>query len=299
MKTFLKYIFVITTLSLSAVSCRDEEAVRFPELQEGANARIVINPSFAFFNGGDIENTYISVDVYTINTNIQEIICKGVYTDVSTGDVYPSTEIFRIPGNLVQNGKISDFRITAAMVAEALDLPGGATFLNGGDNFVVSPTVVLTDGRTFEPANSAPSIAGGTNASFTAEFTLAVACDAFATDDATGTYVITRDDFEVDANPGVTVEIIAGPGENQMTMKNLFHHAQEFDVVLTVDPETSAVTIEKQEAWDTGAFALPYGIASVEGDGTFYSCAGFITLSLEHTVDLGSFGFYTLQLSKQ
>lgn len=296
MKKFLKYIFIGLTLSLSAISCRDEEAVRFPELQSGANARVAIDPEYAFFNGGDIENTYVQFDVYTQNNDIEEFIYTATYNDVSSTDMYSPVEILRIPGSQIQNGQVSDVQVSAAELAAAFELPGGASYLNGGDNFIVSQSVRLTDGRVISAENSAPSITGGNNASFTSQFVLAVACASFDVTEAVGSYSIVRDDIEVALD--FDLQVIAGPGENQVTLVDLFGHPQQFNVVLTVDPETSAATVAKQQAWDSGQFALPYGIASVEGSGTFFSCAGFLTLSLEHTVALGSFGNYTLELVK-
>lgn len=298
MKNILKYIFLISVTCIIAISCRDEDAVRFPDLQSGANARVVINPDHSFFSLGDIATTYVSLDIYSQNNDIDEIVYTATYNDVSSSDEYPPTEVLRLPGSSIINGKIADVRITPADLAVAFNLPGGATYLGGGDSFIFTTSVKLTDGRTIEASTSAPSITGGTNPSFTTQFTLAVACPSFEFTDAVGTFSVSRDDLEVLVDPAHVVEIVAGPGENQLTLKDLFGHPQQFDIIITVDPETSAVTVEKQEAWDSGVFGYPYGIASIEGEGTFFTCAGFLTLSLEHTVDAGSFGFYTFDLTK-
>ena len=82
---------------------------------------------------------------------------------------------------------------------------------------------------------------------------------------------------------------VAGPGPNQITFKNLFGHPQNYDIVVDVDPETAVATVRKQTAWDSDNFGFGLGEATVEGEGLFFSCTGFITLDLDHSVADGKF----------
>ncbi len=180
--------------------------------------------------------------------------------------------------------------------------------LGGGDLFNVYNEVIMSDGRVYPDTlefgdekfvnveNSFFTAAGTT--SFTSTLVFAVLCP-FVTEDAVGTYTITTDEAEVFCEADYEPVAVAGPGPNQITFKNLFGHPQNYDIVVDVDPETAVATVRKQTAWDSDNFGFGLGEATVEGEGVFFSCTGFITVDLDHSVADGSFGVYKLELTKQ
>jgi hypothetical protein len=187
--------------------------------------------------------------------------------------------------------------ITAAEIATKFNLAGGIDFLGGGDSFTITAAAKLKDGRVFDGSNSAPSITEGNNASFTQKFTVFVACP-FVLAEAVGFYTITRDDFQTWLDD--QVEIVAGPGANQVTLKNLFGHPENYDIIMDVDNAKGDATIKKQEAWHCANFGCGFGVGSIQTNtpGLFFSCTGFLTVNVQHTVAAGSFGTFRLELSK-
>jgi hypothetical protein len=296
MNKFLKYITALSLALTIMISCRDEDAVRMPKLQEGVNARVVLDPNRGFLDFGNIGTASIAFDVYSVNKNIDEIVYDVTYTDTSDPTAKFPTAQVTVPGSSFVDGKAS-VELTSSQIAEMFGLPGGVDYIGGGDNLTFTSTAKLTDGRIVNAANSAPSITGGTNASFTTAFNVLVAC-AFNVDEAVGTYTITRDDAGVSA-PGddLQLEVIAGPGENQVTLVDLFGYGS-YDVVVDVNPANGAATIAKQVAWDSDALGIGLGEASIAGGGFFLSCAGSLDVIVEHTVDAGSFGNYALRIDK-
>ena len=297
MNKILKYSALLSMFMIVAISCRDEDAVRFPELQTGVNARVAFgDPTKAFFNYADIANATLAFDIYSQNKDIDEIVYTISFADASDPDATYADAELAIPGSAFTNGKAS-VSLTSDQIAQMFGL-ADHTALDGGDNFTFVAKAVLTDGRVIDANNSAPSITGGTNASFTTQFTVFVACP-FNVAEAVGTYTITRDDAEVSLDPSDDqVEVIAGTAPNTVILKDLYGYPQQYDVVVTVNPGNGAATIAKQKAWDSDALLGQYGEASIEGGGWFFSCTGLLTVDIEHTVDLGSFGTYKLELTK-
>jgi hypothetical protein len=296
MKIF-KYTIALALTLLVAASCRDEDAVRMPELQNGVNARVIIDKENSFFSLGDIDNTFISIDIYSINTDLEEIAYSGTYTDVSEGTKSTVKTAFVVPGSAFSNGKAT-IQVKATDIATAFGLPGGADALGGGDSFTLSPAAKLTDGRIVTPDNSAPSIQGGTNASFTANVIFPVACSSFEAADVPGDYVVSADPGEWATSPTHETEIIAGPGANQFTLKDALGYPQKFDMIITVDPATGNVTTAKQITYDSDYWGIGEGLGSTAGTGKLYSCAGYLTLTLGFTVDAGSFGTFKVDFQK-
>jgi hypothetical protein len=298
MNKIFKYSTLLIMSMIMTISCRDEDAVRFPDFQTGVNARVAFgDPAKSFFNYADLANAALAFDIYTVNKDIEQIVYTVSYVDASDPNAGFADAEISVPGSEFTNGKAS-VELTSAEIAALFNLPGGYEYLDGGDNFVFNAKAILTDGRVIDANNSAPSITGGNNASFTTQFVVFVACP-FSVEEAIGTYTITRDDAEVSIDPSDTqVEVIAGTAPNTVILKDLFGYPQQYDVVVVVNAGNGAATVAKQKAWDSDALIGQYGEASVEGAGFFFSCTGFLTVDLEHTVDAGSFGTYKLELTK-
>ncbi len=297
MNKTIKYSLTILLIAMVTISCRDEDAVRFPDLQEGVNARVVLYPERSFLNFANLAGASIAFDVYSAS-QIEEIVYSGAYVDASLPQkVYAPVALITVPGSAFVEGKATEVKITAAELAVKFNLPGGIAFLDGGDSFTFTASAKLKDGRVFDGNNSAPSITQGNNASFTQTFQVFVACP-FVVADAVGSYTITRDDFATWLDD--QVEIFAGPGPGQVTLKDLFGHPEKYDVIVDIDPAKGDATIKKQQAWHCANFGCAFGVGSIESTapGTFFSCTGFLTINVRHTVAAGSFGAFRLELTK-
>lgn len=214
MKKTFKYSLLAVFMILATIACRDEEAVRFPDFVSGASARLVLYPERSFINFDDINNAAIAFDLYTVNNNIDEVVYTATFTEASDPEAdYPSVDVITVKGSDFVNGKVTEIEITAEELAQALGLPGGAAYFEGGDNILFEAAVKLTDGRVFDASNSAPSITGGGNASFTTQFTAYVGCPSNV-EAIEGTYISTMqyNNFGIGIDAEVEVEIeFVGP----------------------------------------------------------------------------------------
>lgn len=175
MKNILKYILILSLII--AVSCRDEDLVRFPDVKNGINARCILYPDRSFINFSDLANASIAFDVYSVNTDIEEIVYSVTYVEASSPNtVFPTVPALTVPGSSFVNGKATEVKITAEQLAALFNLPGGKDYFEGGDKISFTALAKLTDGRTFDASNSAPSITGGTFPSFTTKFDVFVGC---------------------------------------------------------------------------------------------------------------------------
>lgn len=211
----LKYkTILIATLLACVVACRDEDVIRFPDLEEGATARVVLYPERSFINFDNLSTASIAFDIYTVNNNISEVVYEATYVDASAPeDVYESVDVITVLGADFLNGKATEVEISAEDLAAAFELPGGATYFEGGDNITFKARVVLNDGRVIDESNSAPSITGGGNSSFTTQFVAYVGCPS-PVDAIEGTYISTMvyDNFGLSTDAPIEVEVeFVGP----------------------------------------------------------------------------------------
>lgn len=250
MKYILKYTCLITLSLLVMVACEDEDAVRFPDLQTGVNARVFLYPERSFINFDNLANASVAFDVYSINKDLEEIVYSAQYFDASDpGTAYPQVPAITVPASAFVDGKATELEITAAELATLFNLPGGTAYLGGGDSFVFNAQAKLTDGRIIGITNSAPSITGGGAASFTTAFTTYVGCPSDANTIA-GTYDATMEYNNFGLGIGHTVEV----------------------EVTFVGPEPFRYNITDH----TGELYLPFGGTQYDAD--FYDICGTAVL---------------------
>lgn len=214
MKTILKYFSAICATVIMMVACRDEDSVRFPDVKPGVNARVSLYADRSYVNLENLSSASIAFDLYSINSDIEQVVYTATFADAdSSVAVFPTITALTVSGSDFVSGKATEIEITAAELAEKFGLPGGVGYLSGGDNFTFNATVTLKDGRTFDASNSAPSITGGGNASFTTQFTVFVGCPS-PTDDIVGTYYSIMEYNDAGEPVGDTLEVevtFAGP----------------------------------------------------------------------------------------
>ncbi len=165
MKSKLVYI----ALLLGAMACRNEDRIRIPNVQEGVNMRIVVDPAKSDFASSDLNNTTFEFDAYSINQNLSKVEFLGSYIDASEEDTLAEKMVLTLAPSDFANGKARGV-ISAAQVASAFGLAGGVSGMGVDDELLLTPVVTLSDGRVFSAANSAPSITAGANSSFTVLF---------------------------------------------------------------------------------------------------------------------------------
>ncbi len=174
-----------------------------------------------------------------------------------------------------------------------------------GDNINLVFSITTTDGIVLTTALNSdlclqpaqPSF-GGCNMS------IDLICP-FVEADILGTYLLVEDGFPASLDPSVPIHLVAGNAPNTYIFLNMFQHPEMYDLTITVDPETSIVTMKQQDAFNTANLIgtvvnSDFGVATLYGSGVFLSCLGKVSMDLRMIVGGGSsFGPETYTLQKQ
>ncbi len=185
---------------------------------------------------------------------------------------------------------------------------------DGGDKYVGAlPIIIITEGVE-TPVDAAPVlILSISEVSSDKELvvndktkkvaaTIAYTCP-YDINDYEGTYLATVDDFGIYIAGPQPFEVVVGPGENQLTLKNVAGHPEGFNLVVDVDPANGDLTIPKQEVLNTNNIGYSYGVMSWEGTGTSGPspgfCAGILDMTNAYTVAAGLFGEFQTVFEKQ
>lgn len=269
---------------LFSMSCRDDST-------------LVVNPN-------DIPHgVYVYMD---INTGVLDVTSLATTAFTAT-IVAPSNNVasLALEVSWVSGGVASDTVHLATYTSFPFDLSISAvqlgtalgvdynTFL-AGDRFNIISTATGTDGSvvTWDNLDQDAGTNPGEKQAFNYHFF--VGCPVQVIADAAGTWNVTNDAFGYALASNV---FTAGPGEDQLTIVDFYGYGA--DLIIDIDPVTGEVTVEEQ--WVADDF-FSYTNGHVDGIGTSFLCANYISLELRHTVDYGggrgSFGTYNLTFEK-
>jgi hypothetical protein len=308
MRNKIKYILLLSISLGIFISCEDPDAIRLPEFKDAVNVRVVIDPDYTFLDFSDLGNAKFVFDAYTENTDLQSAVFYMSYYNLSTDSTYSEVKI-----DFTEFPK-QHYEYTAAELAEIFSLPGGIDDLGGGDSFSFRTEAITVDGRIYpdtvlqglpqESLNVGPDITQApATSSFTSNFVVFVSCP-FIVSDAVGTYEVVVDGW-ADWDPGEQIEVVANPDGTGIVVLGMYSKFRNddrgpYDVEILVNANSGIATVEQQPAWEWFWYSgdEQYGTGSVAGDGFVFSCAGIITVTLEHTVEAGTFGNYDLTLQK-
>jgi hypothetical protein len=119
-----------------------------------------------------------------------------------------------------------------------------------------------------------------------------------------GTYLATTDEFGIYLSQPVPFEVVAGPGEYQITLVNVAAHPEAYDVIVDVNPENGDLTITDQTVLNYNNFgSTQYGELSWDGSGTSTAggghCIGTLEVTNGYFVAAGTFGQFKTVFEKQ
>ncbi|MDT0675648.1 hypothetical protein [Autumnicola musiva] len=289
MKKLNIYFLLAGLLSMSLTSCLVDDSVISDSYGEGPNLVSFTDESIilgAETNGEEFQRG-IPVDIIgPTYDEIQEPVTVEISVD---------------PSSTAIEGVHYRLESTTMTISPGDDLPKDLpiTIITDGLEAPLDETPVLNLTIT-EISSDANVVINGKNEELAVN--LAYACP-FNISDYAGTYIATTDQFGIYSGDPVPFEVVAGPGDNQITLQNVAGHSPGYDVVVDVDPNTGNLTIPKQVAFNYNNLGgTQYGDLSWEGSGTSSAspgnCIGNLDITSAYTVNAGSFGSFRIIFEK-
>ncbi len=291
----MKKILVILVALLTIVSCNTKD-LYLDELQDGA---------YVYFE--TMPDAVVGV------SSISDLVYSG--TLVAKGPVasYELKVTSTFSNDTAIVGTYTSFPINFSLTSSNLAGLLGVTVddINFGDGFSFIGTVTATDGTVYygkEPKfeeltdvnnNDSTSYhpngnvdvkvfdqANGYKSGFAFNFIIGCPENSFNVESFVGTYQWVTDPWETWVVDGI-FEIVAGPGENQITCIDVFDHpvpgdpSATYDMIIDIDPVTGAAIVEKQSTWHPATWGLAdWGQGYHQGTGTIFGCADMLMLNL-------------------
>ena len=181
-------------LTFNACVPEDEEGGRFPDLQDAANMRIIVDQNFSSINADDPSSAQVVFDIYSENIDdVEKVELFADFFDFSEGTTNDRVFLKTVPISDFSTGVLENFTITFDEFKTALGLQDSD--FDGLDQVTIYNETTLKDGRVYPQTfaandevnitNTTPNILNSAaTTSFTATVTVFVQCpltDGFAT----------------------------------------------------------------------------------------------------------------------
>ena len=233
----------------------------------------------------------IKVDQYVGGGDVDQIVLYVV--EGSNGDPAAWKKIKSIP----YTGPGTQLSATSQEVATALGV--AVSTLEPGNFYTFYNQIVTKDGRTFDLSNTLGALENNSNYNACFRWQAYVTCPFVGP--VGGKYKVVQDDW-ADWVPGDVVDVVDGPGANQIDLSNVWPNPAYGDIVkpliVNIDPATGTAKIPLVTFGDYGALATATGTNGDEVAGYVFSCTGFITLNMLVTYNGSSQGNLKLVLQK-
>ena len=277
MKNIFKTLLVCF-LAIGLTNCEDKEKSPLAEQVNGAYVLI------------DIESPVI--DVTAIETSTFGGTLRAPVDNVASHEF----EVRRVSGGIASEFVSiystttfpAEFRIGATDIAAALGLD--ISDILPGDRFDFVGKTTGTDGSVVYESNLNADLLGEIGQRQAYRLQTFVSCP-FSIEEAVGTYQVINCDLGSLCN-GHTFEMVAGEEPNTIVMIDPYNSddpdtGEDFRIVVQVNPNSGEITIEDQEAFDTGDACCPgFSPTSVSTEtGFFFSCVGVITTTMDTTLE--------------
>jgi hypothetical protein len=196
------------------------------------------------------------------------------------------------------NFPASTWEVTLQDVATGLNT--SLDSFDPGDQVILRNKLTTADGKVWSADNtsnlSGGLLSGAAYKNLLADVSVFVTCP-FVADDAVGTYTVIRDDWE-DVFPGDQLEVVKVDATTIDIVQYPTTKYNQVPVRVTVDPTSGVATVTKQYS---GQYEDSKGNkldAYTAGGGYVFSCAGYVTLTLDFTYAGSPYNGYTLIISK-
>lgn len=290
MKNKLSFI-VALGLFLFVIACKKEgqDVWKYENLGQGEVLKFdtpnaIINGNLDYSN---LAGSSVSCKVYSYG--VLKAAKVAIYA--STRNNTDTTTWRKIKEVNLVNDKAT-LTVSATEMATALGIATSA--LQPGTQYNLYNQVITEDGRKFSIANTFADYESNVNYNHAFRWTATIVCPFVAP--MAGNYEVLQDDW-ADWGVGDVVQVLDGPGANQLNLRNVYPSpAYGFVVnpmIVNVTPATGAATVPNVTYGNYGG-----PLASASGSGFVFSCTGTITLRLAHVYGGTPRGTLTLRLKK-
>lgn len=227
----------------------------------------------------NLSTSKASIDVSQYGAD-QELLTVYVAPGTPTQDKTKWKKIKEYPNT---NNGIYNLVVSGTEIATAI----APVSIQPGNQYTLYNVITTKDGRTFDFANTATGFSGNPNYKMALSWGATVVCPFVGP--IGGKYIVVQDDW-VDWSPGEEVDVLDGPGANQVNISKVWPNPAYGSVinplVINVNPATGAATIPTGLVWGNyGSYNASTGSPNT---GFVFSCTGQIIMSIR--VLAGAFG---------
>jgi hypothetical protein len=304
MKIIFKSIRFALLASLFIVGCKKEGGNPLADI---ANLSVGSYPTLTRvinlnFNFAQINTSAVAIKVTEYNSGeansaidkIKVYVVKGASTNKAT---------WKLVKTVTYAGDSTLLSVTGSEMASALGV-ATSTF-SPGDYYTFYNQVITKDGRSFDIVNT--PLALGTNSAYNAAFTWQAYITCPFTGGMAGNYTVVQDDW-ADWSPNDIVQVLDGPGANQINLSKVWPNPAYGDIVnplvVNVSPSDGVATVplvtfaNNYPGTATAQGANASGAGNTVPCGYVFSCTGFITLVMKVTYNGSSQGNLKLVLRR-
>jgi hypothetical protein len=277
-----KILFVISIMGLIAfaISCKKTEGVNpladSNNLGKGAYITLAATTNLNL-NYASIATSTVSikVDQYPNGNDVDKIkvyVVKGSNSDPAA---------WKLIKTVTYTGAGTVLSATGTEIATALGTTPAN--LSPGNFYTLYNQVITKSGETYDISNTYSLIEGNSNYNMAFRWTAYVVCPFVGP--VAGNYKVIRDDW-ADWSNGDIVQVLDGPGANQVNLSNVWPNPAYGNLVnplvVDVDPATGTAKVHKVNFGDYGGGYNMTAVGTGANDvaGYVFSCTGFITLNM-------------------
>ena len=293
MKKIISYICLFSLIFIS--SCK-KSGVQNP-LADVANLDVgsyitlaaTVNLNFAYNNPAST----VSIKV---NQYGGEVVSVVLYV-VAGSNSNPAA--WKKIGSFPYTGPGTVLKATSQQVATALGVT--VSELSAGNIYTFYNRVITKDGRVFDLSNTLGALENNSNYNSCFRWQGYITCPFVGP--VAGKYKVIQDDW-ADWLPGDVVDVLDGPGANQINLSKIWPNPAYGDLkdplIVNIDPATGTASVPLV------TFGINYPGTATAGNtidsdvaGYVFSCTGTITLKMEVTYNGSTQGNKKLILQKQ
>lgn len=233
----------------------------------------------------------IKVDQYAGSGEVDKIVLYVVEGSNSSPSAWK--KIKTIP----YTGPGTELSATSQEIATALGRTVAS--LTPGNFYTFYNQIITKDGRTFDLSNTLGALENNSNYNAVFRWQAYVTCPFMGP--VGGSYKVIQDDWE-DWVPGDVVQVVDGPGANQIDLSKIWPNPAYGSIVnkllVNIDPATGTAKVPLVTFGSYSPLATAQGAGAGDVAGYVFSCTGFITLNMKVTYNGSSQGNLKLVLQK-